>query len=60
MLTDSKKVADRLENLSWYLEINRSRFVSIDDAFIAGYKKALEDVVELIGEIKQNNSQSYN
>ena len=60
MLTDSKKVADRLENLSWYLEINRSRFVSIDDAFIAGYKKALEDVVELIGEIKQNQNQCYN
>ena len=60
MLTDSNDVAARLENLSWYLEINREKFISIDDAFLAGYKKALEDVVELIGDIKQNNSQSYN
>ena len=48
MLTDSNDVAARLENLSWYLEINREKFVSIDDAFLAGYKKALEDVVELM------------
>lgn len=60
MLTDSNDVAARLENLSWYLEFNREKFVSIDDAFLAGYKKALEDVVELIGDIKQNNNQSYN
>lgn len=48
MLNDSNDVAARLENLSWYLEINREKFVSIDDAFLAGYKKALEDVVELM------------
>ncbi len=48
MLTDSNDVAARLENLSWYLEINREKFVSVDDAFLAGYKKALEDVVELM------------
>ena len=60
MLNDSNDVTAKLRNLSWYLEINRSRFVSVDDAFIAGYKKALEDVVELIGEIKQNQNQCYN
>ena len=60
MLTDSNDVAARLKNLSWYLEINREKFVSVDDAFLAGYKKALEDVVELIGEIKQNQNQCYN
>ncbi len=48
MLTDSNDVAARLKNLSWYLEINREKFVSVDDAFLAGYKKALEDVVELM------------
>ncbi len=48
MLTDSNDVAARLKNLSWYLEINREKFASIDDAFLAGYKKALEDVVELM------------
>ena len=48
MLNDSNDVAARLENLSWYLEINREKFVSVDDAFLAGYKKALEDVVELM------------
>ena len=58
MLTDSNDVAARLKNLSWYLEINREKFVSIDDAFLAGYKKALEDVVELMRTSRAE--QSYN
>ena len=58
MLTDSNDVAARLENLSWYLEINREKFASIDDAFLAGYKKALEDVVELMRTSRAE--QSYN
>ena len=53
MLTDSKKVSDRLENLAWYFETNRSRFDSLEDAFLDGYKKALEDAVAIIREVKQ-------
>jgi hypothetical protein len=32
----------------------------LEEAFLAGYKKALEDAVDIMKEIKQNNSQSYN
>ncbi len=58
MLTDSKKVADRLENLSWYFEINKDRFDSLEDAFLAGYKKALEDAIDIMKNIKMG--QNYN
>ena len=60
MLTDSKEVANRLENLAWYFEANRSRFDSLEDAFLAGYQKALEDTIQLIRDINHSQSQSYN
>ena len=52
MLNDSKEVANRLENLAWYFEANRSRFDSLEDAFLAGYKKALEDSIDIMKNIK--------
>ena len=35
-------------------------FCSLEEAFLAGYKRTLEDAVDIMKEIKQNNSQSYN
>ena len=55
MLNDSKEVANRLENLAWYFETNRSRFDSLEDAFLAGYQKALEDAVDIMREVKLSN-----
>lgn len=56
MYSESKEIAYRIENLNCYLESNRERFASIDEAFFAGYKKALEDAVNIMKEIKQSQS----
>ena len=60
MYSDSEKVFNKIESLNTYLRNNGSRFCSLEEAFLAGYKKALEDAVDMMKEIKQNNSQSYN
>ena len=60
MYSDSEKVFNKIESLNTYLRNNGSRFCSLEEAFLAGYKKALEDAVDIMKEIKQKNSQSYN
>ena len=60
MYSDSEKVLNKIENLSSYLRNNSNRFCSLEEAFLAGYKRALEDAVDIMKEIKQNNSQFYN
>jgi hypothetical protein len=60
MVSDSEKVFNKIKSLSSYLRNNSSRFCSLEETFLTGYKRALEDAVDMMKEIKQNNSQSYN